>query len=353
MISPTDLPEGVVGRSYSADLDSAGGAAWRVVGGRLPGGLSLSASSGELSGRPTESGEFSFRVRAELGTLSRRVGEQSFSLTIRDALTLNFALPPARVDVPYQFSPDITGGLPPYSVLIIGLPAGMTFEGASGVITGTPLLVRDGLPLQINVTDSAVPPQSLTKDGELEVQPRAVAIVTSVLDSARVGSSYTARLSAVDGRAPYSWSVIDGVLPGGLALNRSTGVISGTPNAAGQSTFRVRVEDDDDPQSEDERELTLVVAVDPVAISTGSLPDAMLNVAYNAALAAMGGAPPYGWSVRSGILPAGLSLDPTTGVLSGTPTVTGMLDVTIEALDSGTPATRGSKTLTIRVLAGP
>lgn len=58
----------------------------------------------------------------------------------------------------------------------------------------------------------------------------------------------------------------------------------------------------------------------PLAITTTGLPDATVGQPYSTVLAAEGGFPPYTWAVTEGTLPAGLSLDSNTGVISGTPT---------------------------------
>jgi hypothetical protein len=67
----------------------------------------------------------------------------------------------------------------------------------------------------------------------------------------------------------------------------------------------------------------LTVVPGPLTITTTSLPAATVGVAYSATLAATGGTPPYTWSIASGALPAGLTLAPSTGQISGTATATG------------------------------
>lgn len=71
----------------------------------------------------------------------------------------------------------------------------------------------------------------------------------------------------------------------------------------------------------------------PVLILTTSLPAATVGVPYTAQLLAQGGTPPIVWSVISGALPNGLSLNGSTGMISGTPTAVGTSTFTVQALD--------------------
>ncbi|HVC68667.1 MAG TPA: Ig domain-containing protein [Acidimicrobiales bacterium] len=74
----------------------------------------------------------------------------------------------------------------------------------------------------------------------------------------------------------------------------------------------------------------------PLSVTTRSLPAGEVGRAYSATLAASGGTAPYHWA-RSGHLPAGLSLDRSTGIISGTPTTPGHSKLTIRLTDSATP----------------
>ncbi len=94
--------------------------------------------------------------------------------------------------------------------------------------------------------------------GGTTVTPRAVA--GTALAAGTVGSAYSQTLAATGGTAPYTWSVASGMLPAGLALNPTTGVIAGTPTVAAQSSFTVRVTDSKAATATSARSITVVAA---------------------------------------------------------------------------------------------
>jgi hypothetical protein len=94
----------------------------------------------------------------------------------------------------------------------------------------------------------------------------------------------------------------------------------------------------------------LTVQPAPLTISTTSLPSGTQNLAYSVTLVASGGTPPYMWSIASG-LPPGLTLNSSTGVISGIPTIVGTYNFTAQVTDSGNPVQNATKALGIVISA--
>ena len=185
--------------------------------------------------------------------------------------------------------------------------------------------------------------------------PSPLGISTTSLPSGVVSSSYSSALAANGGAAPYNWSVAAGSLPPGLAMNSSTGAISGTPSAAGTTNFTVQVADSSSTQQTALGALSIVVSTSAPAPSVSVNVSALLNGTvqqpYTGAVAATGGTAPYTFSVASGSLPSGLSLNSSTGAVSGTPTTSGTFSFSIQAADSSSTPLSGSASDSIQIAA--
>ena len=162
-----------------------------------------------------------------------------------------------------------------------------------------------------------------------------LSITTTSLPGGTIFIAYPpTTLAATGGEPPYNWSVIGGSLPPGLGLS-SAGVISGTPTAGG--VFNVTVQVADTLANAASKMLSITIETGSLAITTTQLPAGTVNVPYSATLGASGGTPPYAWSIIVGTLPIGLSLDGASGVISGTPTVAGASNFTVQVQDSSLP----------------
>jgi hypothetical protein len=179
-----------------------------------------------------------------------------------------------------------------------------------------------------------------------------VAIASTSLPSGQVAQPYSAALSATGGSGTFVWSVVAGSLPAGVSLNPSAGALTGTPISAGPSSFTIRAADAANASNYADAALSITIApqpTSPVVITTTALPGGVRGSSYSASLAASGGIAPYTWSIVSGSLPAGLTLNAVTGTIAGTPTNVGNSSFTVRVVDSGAPSTSNTKALSIHI----
>jgi hypothetical protein len=173
----------------------------------------------------------------------------------------------------------------------------------------------------------------------------AITLSPSVLPDGYVGVAYNQTIVASGGTAPYTFTISSGTLPAGLNIDSSTGVISGTPTTVGSSPFTITATDNNGCQGSQNYTINIlncVLTVDPPA-----LPDGTVNIPYNQTITASGGTPPYTFTVTAGALPDGLTLNNSTGLISGTPTTEGLFQFTITVVDSASCS--GTRDYTINI----
>lgn len=284
---------------------------------------------------------YAFRVRAFNSTGTSSYSNEATVITPATSSALSIStttLPDATVGVSYSRTLVATGGRPAYSWLVESgaLPPGLSMS-QSGTIAGTPLsAVTSNFSLRVTDADGGSTAKALT----LVVKPAApLTITTSQLPKGSVGATYSQNLGASGGQTPYTWSIQSGRLPEGMTLNQ-TGVLSGTPEQSGSSSFVLRLMD----ATSESATATLSIVINPSALflslDTTSLPDAVIGRDYSQSLSAEGGNPPYRWELAGGRLPDGLRLS-DTGVISGRPGTTGEFEFDVRVSDqSGLSVTR-------------
>ena len=176
----------------------------------------------------------------------------------------------------------------------------------------------------------------------------ALNIETSSLPNGTLNDGYSMQLVAVGGVAPYTWTRTEGSLPTGLTLT-SGGLIQGTTTATGNFSFTVKATDSNSPAGTVTANLGITVngTLQTLGVTTTSLAGATVNTAYNALLTANGGVTPYTWSILSGSLPSGLTLNPGTGQISGLPGAAGLSNLTVKVTDAQSHTATQALTVTV------
>lgn len=310
----------------------------------LPAGITL-AANGTIAGTPTASGVFPFSITA---TDSKGCSATTaFSLTINAALSIpTKALPNGTVGVLYppEVIPEAIGGTGPYTYAAPqgSLPPGLDFDPLTRTITGTP--TQKGT-YEIPVTVADANENTLTQKYTLVVRDPLV-LATVPLSNGTVNVVYPTQTipPATGGSGVYTYSVPNGVLPPGLTFDPLTRQIKGTPTQSGTYPFSVTVADS-------EGKITItnysILVKDPLVLPAKTLPDGTVGTVYatQTLTGATGGA--GGYTYIGANFPPGLTFNPTTLQVTGTPTTSGSYNANVRVTDAD--GTIANQTYTIKV----
>ncbi|MFW3176630.1 autotransporter domain-containing protein [Xanthomonas phaseoli] len=260
------------------------------------------------------------------------------------------SLPAATAGTAYSQTLTASGGTPGYSFVISAgtLPAGMTLN-AAGVLSGTPT-ASGSFNFTVTATDSGVP-TSGSRAYTLTVAGANVTLPATTLPAGTAGQAYSSAITpATGGIAPYSYALTAGALPAGITLNSSSGTLSGTTTSVGSFNFSVTATDSTSgTPSQGTRGYTLNIAAPTIALAPATVPTATRGSAYSQTLTASGGTAAYTYAITSGALPAGITLA-SNGTLSGTATLEGTFNFTVQATDANSFTGTQAYSLTV---AGP
>ncbi|QGM46128.1 Ig domain-containing protein [Methylocystis heyeri] len=243
-----------------------------------------------------------------------------------------------------------TGGVGPYTFAVTGgsLPPGLALNTATGVISGTPTSAGSySFTVTATSADGFVGSHTYTPkfiagaSGTLTMSP-------TYLPDGQIGTIYNQFVSVANGTSPYTYAVTSGALPPGVTLDATLGILYGVPTTAGATSFTITATDSTGLTGS-QTYTPKIVPLMNVTLTPTSLPDGALTVAYSQYIGGIGGTTPYTYAVMSGTLPAGLTLDASSGNLSGTPTATGTFQFTVTASDSAGHS--GSQAYTMNVEA--
>jgi hypothetical protein len=357
VVTSDRLTLGVVNQPYSDQISVAGGTppySYGVGWGSPPPGVGLDSSTGVVSGIPTSAGLFDFEVVVEDSASPPNRTSRSIRISIDPALGFSGEpLYDGVVGRGYYYQIPVYGGIPPYTVHLASgsLPPGITLPAGSDnrpQFSGAPTSTGD-FHFTLEAADSSNPPAGV--QGSLRIRvSEPLTITTTSLPSGMTGDPYDFTLSGSGGFGPYEWSVgTSPGLPSGLALEPTTGHISGIPTQPYDAYIGFGLRDSSNPpQSVYSISFPLKI-VGRLDITSSRLPPTHPNAPYRISLGLFGGTPPYAWSITSGALPSGLSLGPSTGTITGTPTTAGTSNFTVQVTDTGPPVQTASTVLSLTI----
>lgn len=342
------MPTGTVliNTAYSFNLTASGYPApsFTLTSGSLPPGISL-ASTGLLSGTPTQAGIYTSTVTASNGV--NPAATLTFSINVQhlpSAPVITNGPPPATgtVSFLYGFTYAVTGyPAPTFSVSSGSLPPGLTLSSA-GVLSGTP--TQAGTYTGTIDAGNGVGSDA-TQNFSIVIQQAIASAITNGPPPAitTAGNSYNFTYTSSGYPAP-SFTVTSGALPPGLTLT-SAGVLSGTPTQAGLYTGTVSASNGFGSAAT--QAFSIAVQLAPTITNAALSVPIAINTSYHFTYTATGYPAPT-FSVTTGALPPGMTLS-SAGVLSGSPTQLGSYTGTITATNSVSTA---SQSFTITVQAG-
>ncbi|MBW8894641.1 MAG: putative Ig domain-containing protein, partial [Acidobacteria bacterium] len=317
--------------------------------GAVPPGLTLD-SNGVLAGTPATAGFYNieFRMSDGVDTVYRSIGVFVAAIQI----TSPGVLPNAEEFAPYSVTLTATGGTGVFTFTANGLPPGLTLD-PNGTISGTPNFGRGKWGFNVTATDTNFTSYSKNMSIDVVGDPPTLAQLMPYgqqLDDCTIGVACTLGIGIYSGgTAPFTWTETG--LPPGLWIRSGDGVtpswvtpgdalIGGTSTAAG--TFVVEVTATDALGATSTNIFPLHVST---LLETDYPPSGTVGVPYAATLRVIGGAAPYTVAMQDGSLPAGISFNPSTLQVAGTPIENGGFRVVWQA----NPANFGARQLTLLV----
>ena len=346
------LPQATLTGVYPTQtLQATGGSGaytWTLASGTLPPGITM-ATAGVISGTPTGTpgtSSFTVLVKDAVGD----VAQQPLTLVVNPAPAVTTTtLSPGDQGSAYSQPLSATGGtspLSPFSISSGSLPSGLSLNGST--ISGTLAPTAATSAFTVKITDANG--VSATHSLSITVNPPPMITTTSVPPTSEQGRAYSTTFAASGGTGSLAFSplTVDGLILGSL------GTLAGTPSSPGSFPLTATVTDALGVTAS--KPLTLTVNA-PLALNAASLPAGNQNVAYpQQQLVASNGVPPYSnwtWAPAPGsALPPGLSLNMSSGIITGAPTAAGAFSFIVSVSDSLGATALQTYSITV-IAAGP
>ncbi len=339
-----------VGSAVSLQIqasDSASGQTLTYSAAGLPAGLSINSSTGLISGTPTTAGTSSVTVTATDTTGAH--GSASFTWTVNPVPNTVSVTNPGNqtstvgsaVSLQIQASDSASGQTLTYSAA--GLPAGLSINSSTGLISGTPTTAGTSS-VTVTATDTTGAHGSASFTWTVNPVPNTVSVTNPGNQTSTVGSAVSLQIQASDSASGQTLTYSAAGLPAGLSINSSTGLISGTPTTAGTSSVTVTATDTTGAHGSASFTWTVNPVPNTVSVTNPGNQTSTVGSAVSLQIQASDSASGQTLTYSAAGLPAGLSINSSTGLISGTPTTAGTSSVTVTATD--TTGAHGSASFT-------
>ncbi len=331
----------VAGQSFSTTLTTSGTNPSANTASSLPAGLSINAATGVISGTPTAVGTTSATI-SQYTSQGHVTGKLLFTVTAAAPVVpviSNSAGVDAYANVPFSYALQATNS--PASFTASNLPAGLVLNASTGAISGTPTITGT-----YSVGVSAMNSRGVSGIAVVTINVNTLTSAAPILSADSVAGAIGSSLTyTVTTNTPNFYNLYASNLPPGLSFNGSSGTISGTPTTAGSYSTTLNVTSTYGVSSS--AVVTFKISATPAGVPTLTSPAGaagFVGTAFGYTVAVNNGAT----SVNATGLPPGLSFNVTTGVISGTPAVSGTFSIALTATNS---VGQGSATLTLAIAA--
>jgi hypothetical protein len=370
MISPTSQNFASAGGSGSVNIMAIASCDWQAISNvpwvgispniQVPGGKTLARGYNPAIGKSLASnsgsgnGTVNYTVAANTGpprTGTLNIAGNIFTVTQDNGCPITMSpssLSPATISASYSQQLSQAGGVGSitWSVGAGVLPNGIMLDPMTGLLSGSPMVGGT-----FNFTARATDAGGCYGERAyaLVINCPALSITPATLSAGVIGTGYSQQLTLTGGSGQINWTVSVGMLPGGLSLNPTSGLLSGTPAAAGTFSFTVKALMPANGCFA-EQAYTVNVACPTITVGPTTINNPQIGVPYNLTFTQTGGVGTITWSLSSGPLPNGVMLS-ADGVLSGTPVGSGSFPISVRATDANNCF--GERSYTLVVTACP